>query len=96
LASDSLELQVTRLATTVWGAYGTNGLNADVKRHGRDIGDLYGRDETLRTDIDKRIYEFEQRVNDKLDGLYKLVVTVGVSVLIGAGGIIAAILTQGP
>lgn len=83
---------LTKLATVVWGAYGTNGLNKTVQDHGRQIGDLYGRDETTRTEVAKQIGEVENRLNDKLDGLYKLVATLMITVLIGAGSIIATLL----
>lgn len=83
--------RLIQLETTMWGRFGTNGLNSDVKRHGEQIGDLYGRDETLRQEVDARISGLGEKVNAKLDGLYKLIATLIVSILIGAGGIIATL-----
>ena len=85
------EERLTKIQTTLWGAYGTNAPNSEVKRHGQQIGDLYGRDETLRQDVDARLSAMGERVNAKLDALYKLMATLIVSILVGAGGIIATL-----
>jgi hypothetical protein len=83
---------VIRLSTTVWGAYGTNGLNGDVKRHSQELGELYARDETMRADVDRRFAELVQRVDSKFDGLYKSISTLLVSIIVGFGGVIATLL----
>lgn len=77
----TLEERMTKVETTVWGAFGTNGLNSDVRRHGEDIGELYGRDETLR-----------QEIYQKLDALNFRLLTLTIAVAAGAIGIIGALL----
>lgn len=89
------DVRLAKIETALWGAYGTNGLNSDVKRHNQQIGDLFGRDEAMRSEIDTRMRDFETRINDKLDGLYKLIATLIVSVLVGAGGIVATLVVTG-
>ncbi len=90
--TDDDQTLLIKLATTVWGAFGDNGLNSDVKHHGEQIGDLYGRDETLRSDIDVRLRMLDERLNDRLGGIYKLLATLTVSMLVSAVGIIATLL----
>lgn len=90
--ADDDQTLLTQISTTLWGAYGTNGLNSDVKRHGEQIGELFGRDEALRNDLNTKMSDFEERVNGKLDGLYKLIATLIVSILVGAGAIVASVL----
>jgi hypothetical protein len=85
----------TRLAVvehTLWGRFGNNGLKGDLERLRGDIGKLFGRDDALRAEVGNRLGELEQRLNDKLDGIYRLMLTLMVSILVGAGGIIATFL----
>lgn len=82
---------LTKLATTVWGPFGSNGLNGDMKRLRQDIGELYGRDDAMRTDFGARMEAMEERMGDKLDGLYKLTATLIVTILLGAGSIVVTL-----
>jgi hypothetical protein len=76
---------------TLWGRFGNNGLKGDLERLRGDIGKLFGRDDALRAEVDNRLGQLEQRLNDKLDGIYRLMLTLMVSILVGAGGIIATL-----
>lgn len=88
--------RLTKIETTLWGAYGTNGLNSDVKRHNQQIGDLFGRDETMRQEIDERLNSLSDRVDSGFTGLYKLFISVMASVLVSTIGIIVTlVLTRG-
>jgi hypothetical protein len=81
LGTSDEEARFTRLETTVWGPHGENGLNGEVKKLRREVGELFGRDEALRKDV-----------NAKLDDIYKLMATLIVTILVGAGGVIATLL----
>ena len=83
MSDSTIEDRMTKVETTVWGAFGTNGLNGDVKRHGEQIGDLYGRDETLREDV-----------NRKLDALNSRLLSLTIAVAAGALGIVGALLAS--
>ena len=83
MSNPALEDRVTKIETTVWGAFGTNGINSDVKRRGQQIGDLYGRDEVLR-----------QEIYTKLDALNSRLLSLTVAVAIAAIGIVGALLTS--
>lgn len=76
-----MDEDMTKVKTTLWGAFGTNGLNSDVKRHGKQIEVLFERDETLRRDID-----------EKLSSIYRLLFTLMIAVVTGSIGIIGALL----
>lgn len=73
--------RLTQVETTLWGRWGTNGINSDAKRHSEQIGDLYGRDETLRKEIDAKL----EAINSRL-------LSLTVAVAVGAIGIIGALL----
>jgi hypothetical protein len=75
------EERLTKLETSLWGPFGTNGVKGAVERHSKEIGELYGRDEALREDL-----------NHRLTGIYKLLLTTMVTVVVGAGGIITTLL----
>lgn len=72
---------LAEMKTTLWGYSGNNGLNGDVKRHDKQIGELYGRDEALRKDIDK-----------KLEGILRLLFYLTVAVATGAIGMVGTLL----
>jgi hypothetical protein len=83
--------RLTKIETTLWGAYGTNGLNSEVKRHGEQIGELFGRDEAMRQHVDQRLKEISDVMHTKLDRIYAMLMTVIASILLGAAGIIATV-----
>lgn len=93
--STEVEERLVKLETTTWGAFGNNGLKGDVTRHSQQIGDLYGRDETLRNDVNGRLSTLDQRMSDRLAEIHKLIVTLLLAVLVSAIGIISTLLTQG-
>ena len=62
-----------------------------MSRVREDIGQLFGRDDALRKEVDSRFSDLEERLNAKLDGLYKLMATLIVTIMVGAGGIIATL-----
>lgn len=72
--------RLLKVETVLWGPFGDNGVKGDVARHGEQIGELFSRGEILR----EQLYE-------KLDGLYRLMATLIVTILVGAGGIIATL-----
>lgn len=91
--------RMTAIETTLWGRFGGDGISSDVKRHSEQMGELFARDETMRSEMDNRLREFEGRIdkkleaqNAKLDGLYKMVAGLIISILIGSAGIIVTIL----
>lgn len=77
----TIDEEIIQMKTALFGVYGNNGLNSDVKRHSEQIGDLYGRDETLRKDIDQ-----------KLESIHRQLFTLLIAVTAGAIGIIGALL----
>lgn len=80
MPSDETEKTLTKLVTTIWGAYGTNGLNAEVRRHGKQIGELYGKTGALGEEIERR-----------LGGIYRMLATMAVSMIIGLIAIIGTL-----
>lgn len=74
------EKLLTQISTTLWGAYGSNGLNAESKRHGEQIGQLFGKTEQISSELERR-----------LGGIYRMLATLTVSMLVGAFGIIATL-----
>lgn len=80
--------RMTAIETTLWGRFGSNGINAEVRRNSEKIGDLYGRDETLRIDIDARIARLDERLNDGLSSIYRLITTLLGTVLVSTIGIV--------
>lgn len=91
MTAPDLDQRLTKAETTLWGAHGSNGINGDVKRHREQIGELFGRDEAMRKDFTDRMDALEDRLRSRLDGLYKLMATLIVTILVGAGGIIATL-----
>lgn len=79
--------RLTQLETTLWGVYGDNGLRSDVKRHGEQIGDLFGRDETLRQDLSNRVDAINSR-------LLLLTITVAGGALAIVGTLLGVIATS--
>jgi len=83
-SADSSSLLV-QIATTLWGAYGTDGMNGKVQEHSRQLGELQGRIEELSGQLERR-----------LTGIYRLIATLTVTILVSAIGIIATLaLTTG-
>ncbi len=72
---------LTKLATMVWGPFGNNGLNGKSQEQSKQIGELYGRTEQLGNELERR-----------LGGIYRMLATLTVSMLVGAIGIIATLL----
>lgn len=84
-AHDDNKTLLIKMSTTLWGAFGTNGLLGTSKDHARQIGELYGKTEELSTQLERR-----------LAGIYRLVATLTVTILVSAIGIIATlVLTRG-
>ncbi len=79
--SDGNGRLLTQLATTVWGAFGNNGLNKKVEDHSEQIGELYGKVGGLSEELERR-----------LAGIYRMLATLTVTMFVGALGIIATLL----
>lgn len=84
--------RLVKIETTLWGAYGTNGLNSQVRRQSEQIGELFARDETLRRDIDKQLDQLGERMEAGFTELYRLMVTIMASVVVSAVGIVVTLL----
>lgn len=85
IPDEGMETTVTKLATTVWGAWGTNGLNRKSQEHSEQIGELFGKHSQLSEELERR-----------LGGIYRMLATLTVSMLVGAVGIIATlVVTKG-
>jgi hypothetical protein len=83
--SDDDQTLLTQLATTVWGAFGNNGLNRKSQEHSEQIGELFGKHSQLSEELERR-----------LGGIYRMLATLTVSMLVGAVGIIATlVVTKG-
>jgi hypothetical protein len=83
--SDDDQETLTKLTTTVWGAFGTNGLNKTSQDHARQLGELYGKNEALSNELERR-----------LGGIYRMLATLTVTMLVGAIGIIGTLLVTKP
>ena len=88
--------RLTKIETTLWGAYGTNGMNSDVKRHSEQIGELYGRDESMRKEIDGRLTALDARVSAGFTSMYKVLISLMISVIVSAIGIIGTLIVVKP
>lgn len=84
--------RLAKIETTLWGAWGTNGLNSQVRRHSEQIDELFARDEALRQDIDRQLDALGERMENGFGQLYRLLISLLASVVVSAVGIVVTLL----
>jgi hypothetical protein len=80
---DETDRLLVRISTTLWGAHGSNGLNAEVKHQREQIGTLHGKTSALGEEIERR-----------LGGIYRMLATMAVSMIVGLVAIIGTLIAM--
>lgn len=78
---EETDKRLVRLETTMWGAFGNNGLNRKSQEHSEQIGELFGKTSALGEEIERR-----------LGGIYRMLATMAITMVVGLVGIIGTLI----